>query len=215
MKKELALLTRNKAIDMLATQPSMKIKDVAAELGISPKTIYAWNTDPNFIDAVYDRYMVALGGELPSILNAMVREAKAGNVQAGRLLLEHSNKLVKNVNITIDSPFDKWLKKMDNAEVVEPEIMDGEVSDFEDLPPRDEEHPVVRTKRENKQIKQTYYQDIKKDQQKKNRSKKRKEWYLWKKRALAVGLEAIAGNRPTKAQKEAYINKIKELESKE
>ena len=47
MKKELALLTRNKAIDMLATQPSMKIKDVAAELGISPKTIYAWNTDPN------------------------------------------------------------------------------------------------------------------------------------------------------------------------
>ena len=104
---------------------------------------------------------------------------------------------------------------MDNAEVVEPEIMDGEVLDFEDLPPRDEEHPVVRTKRENKQIKQTYYQDIKKDQQKKNRSKKRKEWYLWKKRALAVGLEAIAGNRPTKAQKEAYINKIKELESKE
>ena len=68
---------------------------------------------------------------------------------------------------------------------------------------------------QHKQIKQTYYEDIKKVQQKKNRSKKRKEWYLWKKRALAVGLEPIAGNRPTKAQKEAYINKIKELESKE
>ena len=47
--------------------------------------------------------------KLPSILDAMVREAQAGNVQAGRLILEHSGKLVKNVvNVTI-SPYEMFL----------------------------------------------------------------------------------------------------------
>ena len=63
--------------------------------------------------------MIECGGELPAVLNAMVREAKSGNVQAGRLVLEHSGKLVKNINVTIDSPFEKFLKGMENAEVVE------------------------------------------------------------------------------------------------
>ena len=39
--------------------------------------------------------MVTFGSRLPTVLNSMVREAEAGNVQAGRLVLEHSGKLIK------------------------------------------------------------------------------------------------------------------------
>ena len=60
--------------------------------------------------------------------NSMVREAKAGNVQAARLVLEHSGKLVKNVNVTIDSPFEKWLKKVDDAEVVDGEVVEEQAT---------------------------------------------------------------------------------------
>ena len=50
------------------------------------------------------------------VLNSMIREAIEGNVQAGRLVLEHSGKLVKNINVTVDSPFEKFLKAEENAE---------------------------------------------------------------------------------------------------
>ena len=49
----------------------------------------------------------------------MVREAQEGNVQAARLVIEQSGKLVKNVNITIDSPFEKFLKEVPNADDAE------------------------------------------------------------------------------------------------
>ena len=114
------------AIEMFALSPYTSSKKVAEKLGISIHTIHAWRKDPNFIEACYDRYMVEFGSQLPSVLNAMVREAQEGNVQAARLVLEHSGKLVKNVNITIDSPFEKFLKNVPDVEVVEDEDWDQE-----------------------------------------------------------------------------------------
>ena len=136
------------AIEHFATTPSITVKDLASELGIAESTIVKWRTDPNFMEAVYDRYMVLFGGKLPAVLNAMIREAKSGNVQAGRLVLEHSGKLVKNINVTIDSPFEKYLKKVDmdieDAEVIE--VME-EIPIVETLPDRDIEPPIKRNKR--------------------------------------------------------------------
>ena len=103
------------AIEIFATHPDKSIQQVAVEVGVSVKAMYNWRTDPRFMDAIYERHMVEFGGSLPSVLSSMVREAKAGNVQAGRLVLEHSGKLVKNINVTIDSPFEKWLKKVENG----------------------------------------------------------------------------------------------------
>ena len=141
------------AIDLFAFQPQITIQEVANKIGVSKKTVMMWREDPNFIDAIYDRYMVEFGFQLPSVLNAMVREAQAGNVQAGRLILEHSGKLVKNINITIDSPFEKFLKGVENAEVVEDEdIIDVAESigdDFDELPERKEGNQAQRSKKEN------------------------------------------------------------------
>ena len=81
------------AIDLFAFNPQITVQQVADKLGVTKKSVLQWREDPNFIDAIYDRYMVEFGSQLPSVLNAMVREAQAGNVQAGRLVLEHSGKL--------------------------------------------------------------------------------------------------------------------------
>ena len=101
------------AIELKATNPHLTVKEIADKLGISDRTLVKWRTDPNFHDAIHDRYMVLFGGELPEVLTALLREAKSGNVQAARLVLEFSGKLEKKINITVDSPFEKWLKKVD------------------------------------------------------------------------------------------------------
>ena len=196
------------AIEIFATQPDKSIQQVAAEVGVSPKAMYNWRCDPKFMDAIYEKYMVTFGGELPAVLSAMVREAKAGNVQAGRLVLEHSGKLVKNVNVTIDSPFEKWLKKVDDAEVVDGEIIEDEVVDLVDeikveidnLPPREVEDPVVRVDREIK--------SLAKQKKKAQYNLQQREWYKWKKRAKAVGVEMLSGGRPTPGQRLAWEQEI-------
>ena len=195
------------AVEHFATNPSVKIKELALELWINERTIVGWRTDPNFMDAIYDRYMVLFGGELPAVLNAMIREAKSGNVQAGRLVLEHSGKLVKNINVTVDSPFEKYLKTVDIDDVEDAEIVEmmEEIPIIESLPERDIEPPVKRNKREKNQIDDA----IKKEQY----NQKRKEWYKWKKRAIAVGVEPLSARRPTKGQRKTWEDEIIKRES--
>ena len=98
---------RHKAAEMMALDPETSVKQIASKLKVHEQTVLAWRRDPNFVDMVYQIYMVEFGAEIPAVLSSMIREAKAGNVQAGRLVLEHSGKLVKNINVTIDSPFEK------------------------------------------------------------------------------------------------------------
>ena len=85
------------AVELCAMNPEMTVAQIAGKLGISKSCLENWKREPAFIDAVYDRYMLQFGLEVPQVLDSMLREAKAGNVQAGRLILEHSGKLVKNI----------------------------------------------------------------------------------------------------------------------
>ena len=122
------------AIDMMVTDPEAKIKDVAEEAGVAVSTILRWMKDPEFVEVFYQKYMVTFGSKLPKILNSMIREAEAGNVQAGRLVLEHSGKLIKRVEVANhQSPFEKFLTTQDA------EIMDV---DYEVMPQR----PIVPDK---------------------------------------------------------------------
>ena len=210
------------AAEIYALNPDITAQEVADALGVKVRTVVDWKSDPNFVDAIYNRYMVEFGGEIPAVLNAMVREAKSGNVQAGRLILEHSGKLVKNINVTVDSPFEKFMKKVEVADVV-----DGEIEDVEEiineipeeafegttLPERVVENQVERTKKETKQVKKV----IKTEKQKAKYLDQRKKWYRWKKRAEAVGVEPLSAKRPTKGQRVAWQEEIKrrELEKKD
>ena len=197
-----------RAVELYALQPDITASEVATAIGVSKDLIYIWRKNPNFVDAIYNRYMVEFGGELPAVLQAMIREAKAGNVQAGRLVLEHSGKLVKNVNITIDSPFEKFLK----ADKVEVEYEDAEIEEIvdsmpdleADLPERNMETPIKRKKREKKQIKKRVMSETKK----KRRSAKRKEWNAWLARAKEVEVDPLPPRRPTPAQKKEWREEI-------
>ena len=88
------VLKKESAIELYAFNPEITRDEVAKRLGVSVFTVDSWRRNPNFMEAIYDRYMLEFGGEIPAVLAAMVREARSGNVQAGRLVLEHSGKLV-------------------------------------------------------------------------------------------------------------------------
>ena len=198
------------AIELYAMQPSITAEEVAKRCNVTVKTVQNWRNNINFVEAVYDRYMVEFGSQLPDVLRAMVREAQAGNVQAGRLVLEHSGKLVKNVNVTIDSPFEKFLKKIDDiedAEIIEDvEVTElvQELPNYNDLPPRNEENQENRVKKEKKAINKSIKDEIKR----KEYNKKQKEWYNWRKRAKKVGIEPLKSKRPTPGQRKEWQNKI-------
>jgi hypothetical protein len=202
------------AIQLYVNKPNITNQEVADKLGVSLSLVSKWRMNPNFIDAIYDKYMVGFGGEIPAVLQAMIREAKAGNVQAARLLLEHSGKLVKNINITVDSPYEKFLK----ADKVEVDYEDAEIEEIahsipeiegleEELPERKEEDQKKRIIREKKSLKKAI------DREEYN--KKRREWHKWKKRAKNVGIDPLPARRPTPAQKKDWINEIKEKEKQQ
>ena len=204
-----------KAVELYALRPEITAAEVAKEVGVSKQLIYIWRKNPNFIDAIYNRYMVEFGGELPAVLQAMIREAKAGNVQAGRLILEHSGKLVKNINVTIDSPYEKFLKsksteiEYEDAEVEE--IVDS-IPDIEaDLPERNTESQKTRVTKEIKRVKKK----AKNAAERAKYNKKRREWEDWVRRAKKVGVEPLPARRPTPAQRKAWINEVEEKENEQ
>ena len=181
------------AIDMLVNDPETKMKDVAEESGVAVSTLRRWLKDPEFVEVFYQKYMVTFGAKLPNILNSMIREAEAGNVQAGRLVLEHSGKLIKRVEVANHkSPFEKFLTTQDA------EVVDVDYEDVEVLPQR----PVVpdkpKTKREITQEQRTF--------DKKN--KKRRDARDWRKRAEKVGIEKPKQGRQTPAQRKAWQEKV-------
>ena len=189
-------------------------EDVAVSCGVSDKVLYNIRRDPNFWDAVYEAYMVEHAYEEVQVLRAMVREAKAGNVQAGRLVLEHGGKLQKNIHVTIDSPFEKWLKKVDDIEVIDGEFTEEVMEVATDcpidveLPPRNEENQQERAKQEAKVLKKT----IKEEKKHQEYLKKRREWHKWTVRAKKVGVPPLPSKRPTKGQRKTWEDEIIERE---
>ena len=93
--------TRMLALEMLAIDPSLSHRSLAEKLGVDKMTIASWVNDPLFIDMWYKRFMEVAGKELPNVIGAMIREALEGNVQAGRLILEHFGKLDNRVKIQV------------------------------------------------------------------------------------------------------------------
>ena len=182
------------AIDMMVTDPEAKIKDVAEEAGVAVSTIQRWMKDPEFVEVFYQKYMVTFGSKLPKILNSMIREAEAGNVQAGRLVLEHSGKLIKRVEVANHkSPFEKFLTTQDA------EIMDV---DYEVMPQR----PIVPDKPITKK------ESAQKQKRLDRKNEKRREARNWRKRADRIGIEKPDKGRQTPAQRKAWQEKIESRE---
>ena len=172
----------NKAVDIYATTPNVQHNFVADELGISYKTLLKLRKDADFWKKVWDTYLVTYEADVLDVCRAMVREALAGNTSAGRLVLEHSGKLHKNIHITISSPFEKYLESQERKQL-EPskEVIEAEVVPVE--------------------IQQEFNHIDRELEKKKAVLEKRRELYSWSRRAEAVGIAALPPRRPTKGQR--------------
>ena len=95
------------AIEQYCANPLITQKELAEICDVNVSTLKNWLNSPSFIDAIYNRYMEMSGIELPRVIQAMLREAQEGNVQAGRLILEHYGKLERKLKIEIDSPWER------------------------------------------------------------------------------------------------------------
>jgi len=212
---ELKKANQMAAIDLMIHNPDLNKKQIAEQINVSHRTIQAWFADDRFVDMYYKKYMVSFNAKLPMVLNSMIREAIEGNVQAGRLVLEHSGKLVKNINVTVDSPFEKFLK----AEQIDAEdILDAESEEvaeiIETLPERNPEND----KPKKRQIKEKKAVERIKEGKPPSRQKKREDRasrYALLQRAKKVGLEPLPSRRPTASEKRKWLEKLAELEAKQ
>ena len=195
-KVALKKVNQQAAIDLLIQNPGLNKTEVAKQLDIPPRTIRSWFADDRFVDMYYKRYMTLFNSKLPMVLNSMIREAVEGNVMAGRLVLEHSGKLIKNINVTVDSPFEKFLKAKEiDADVIE--II------TEDLPERNPENDTPK-KRNKKEAKKISYA--------KNKKQNKAKRYALLQRAKKVGLEPLPAKRPTHSERRKWLEKLSELE---
>ena len=211
---ELKKANQMAAIDLLIHNPELNKKQIAEKLQVSPRTIHSWFADDRFVDMYYKKYMISFNAKLPMVLNSMIREAVEGNVQAGRLVLEHSGKLVKNINVTVDSPFEKFLKaeEIDAEDIIDAES--EEVSEIIDTLP---ERNPVNDKPKKRDIKEKKAVDQIKKGKKPYRQKRREDRasrYALLQRAKKVGLDPLPSRRPTNSERRKWLEKLAELESK-
>ena len=212
------------AVELVAMSPSITVKEIAEKVGCNATVVRTWLRDPAFIDAWYKRYMEVAGAELPKVVSAMIREAKEGNVQAGRLILEHFGKLDTRVKIQVESPFEKFLNmETEDAEfefVKDKEITNGAISvadqvsslsdGMDDLPDRntDNDSPTTRTKLEKTRLDLATYDAKFKAREQRNQ----KFMYERRKRAEAVDMELLGRGRSTKGKREAWWNELEKRE---
>ena len=195
-------------LEYLIENPSATRKEMAKVSQCGVDKIGAWLKDPIFVEAFYDRYMIVFGSKLPSVLNSMVREALEGNVQAGRLVLEHSGKLVKNVHIKHESPFEKFIAAEMVNDVVDAEfkeVIAEEVS--RSLPERNKENdsPQKRIAKESKRMREI---------RRRNRiNEKQRENHKLRRRAEKVGLNPLKGGRPTKYDRKRWLQELERREA--
>ena len=209
---ELKKANQMAAIDLMIHNPDLNKKQIAEQINVSHRTIQAWFADDRFVDMYYKKYMVSFNAKLPMVLNSMIREAVEGNVQAGRLVLEHSGKLVKNINVTVDSPFEKFLK----AEQIDAEdILDAESEEvaeiIETLPERNPENdkPKKRQMKEKKAVERI--KEGKPPSRQKTREDRASRYALLQ-RAKKVGLDPLPSRRPTNNERRKWLEKLSELE---
>ena len=204
---------REKAIEIFATNPDIEVKKAAELLGVHVNTVSRMRTDPNFHEQVLARFNLELEGGLPNMLKALERECLAGNTNALKLMLEYLNKLQKNINVVVLSPFEKWMRaqetKNDSNDIEEAELVE-DMPEFKELPPRTDKNNHMEVHRE--RVKLQNLPNKAKSINKRNKT--RREQYKWVKRAKAVGIEKLSAKRPTVGQKKAWQDKVIAAEKK-
>ena len=189
-------------IELLAIDPSLNSKKLAQTIDVDVTTIRRWL-------------------ELPQVIKAMVEEAKMGNVQAGRLILEHFGKLENKVKVQIESPFEKFIRMSnpDDGDFIE--VTDEDKSKLEDLansinlpnielPDRDKSNdsPLKRRRDELLKVEAMTRAEIEKGKL----QNYQKQAYQMRKRAKAVGLDLLPSGRQLESIRRKWKEDLEALE---
>tara|TARA_Y100001963_G_scaffold140135_1_gene206802 strand:- start:6582 stop:7265 length:684 start_codon:yes stop_codon:yes gene_type:complete len=210
------------AVEVLAKNINMSYEQVANEVGVSKNTINNWMSNPEFIERVYERYMQVAGAQLPYVVQAMIEEARLGNVHASKLILEHFGKLEQKLHVKVESNFEKFISSVNAEEAdffditneqtevldaIEQHIGDVEIEVPERHPSNDK--PKLRDAYEKARLKGKVKSKMK-DLSEKD---KQAERYLIRKRAKKVGLEMLPPGRHSKSVKNEWLEKLEKLEN--
>ena len=210
------------AIEVLAKNLHMNYEQVAKEAGVSKGTISRWMSNADFIDKVYIRYMELAGTQLPSVVQAMIEEARLGNVHAAKLILEHFGKLEQKLSIKVESNFEKFMTSVDAEEADWFDVKEEHIElldviaehvgdDKIELPERhiSNDTPKLREAFEKERLKGK----VKARKIEITEKSKQADRYLVRKRAKAVDLELLGPGRHSKSERDAWMRKLEELES--
>jgi len=200
-----------RAVEIYANNPEVTHKEVATTLGVTEKTLRKIRRNPEYQENLYNYYMVTFNEGIIKTLQSMLRESWAGNVQAGRIVLEHSGKMQNNDGKVL-SPFEKWammqIEKQEKGTEVIIDAEDAEIVEdmphFPELPPMTADNSPLKVRNELNKL-QNMPQKV---ESVNNRNNVRREQYKWVKRAKAVGVEKLPGKRPTPGQKKAWQKKV-------
>ena len=202
METKLNPILINRAVELYANTPNIKHGEVAEKLCISSKTLMKLRKNGDFWDKVYKAYLIEYESEMPDVLRALIRESKAGNVQAIRLVLEHTNRLQKHINIKISSPFEQWMAQSGNNQIEEAEIVVGELPP---LPPRTANNTP-------KKVQNDFVKLDKELQKKQAWNERRRQLHKWNNRAKAVNIDPLPARRPTPGQRQEWEDSIAKAE---
>ena len=213
-------LIRNKASQLVGQNPAVTDRELCEKLNISCNALKKIKQDKIFHEKAEDHFVKNITRDLLLVDVAMIREAQAGNVQAARYLAERHGKFTKKFQIEVKSPYELFAKEME-ADDAEYEEVNSEVNvetepmtlKQTELPPRDDSNskPIVRAKKERKQLHKTLTR-MKREKSPKYQADK-KDRYSLRKRAEEVGLEHLPAGRPKAHVKRAWLEELYKLET--
>jgi len=209
-----------KAIDVMATNPGMNLKQVGDEVGVTGRTIANWIAQPKVVEKIYDRYMELAGKHLPEVVQAIIEEAKLGNVHAARLVLEHFGKLQNTLRIQVESNFERFMKADDAEEVDFFEVTDGQEEVLNQLTDADIVLPERHPSNNKPKVREQYEKNRLKYKMNKAKTtpieaEKQSSRYQIRKRAKEVGLDLLAPGRHTRSERDEWMEKLEKLEKDE
>ena len=76
--------------------------EIAAELEIDEKTLYRWRQMPEFVEAISGKAIMRLHEDLPEVLGAMLKRAKAGEVRSVDLMFKLLGLLVDKKEVEVE-----------------------------------------------------------------------------------------------------------------
>ena len=193
---------RNMIAHALGTNPKLTSAELAKKFGISTSFISTLKSDSDFWDIVEKEFKNHIAKDFLVMDEAMIREAKEGNVQAYRAINEKYGKFVKKFQLEVKSPYELFTNSQKDAELTEYEEV-GENKIPERNPINDD--PKKRDKQENIKLQKEI---------KHNRLKiKRREQASVRRRARAVGLELLPKGNTTTSRRITWLKELERLET--